>query len=113
VAEALAALDDGELFAEAARRVQHAWEATHPGRQADLHEPADPRPSHPAGPAGAAPDGTSEDPVLNADPQTTPQQPSPRRWPSSGPTQAPLWEQVVTGADAARPRGSASPGRDH
>jgi site-specific DNA recombinase len=36
VAEVLAALDDGELFAEAARRARHAWEAAHPGRQAEL-----------------------------------------------------------------------------
>ena len=36
MAEVLAALDDSELFAEAARRARHAWEAAHPGRQAEL-----------------------------------------------------------------------------
>jgi site-specific DNA recombinase len=36
VAEVLAALDDGELFAEAARRARQAWKAAHPGRQAEL-----------------------------------------------------------------------------
>jgi site-specific DNA recombinase len=36
VAEVLAALDDGEIFQEAARRVRHAWEAAHPGRREEL-----------------------------------------------------------------------------
>jgi site-specific DNA recombinase len=36
VAEVLAALDDGELLAEAARRAQQVWEASHPGRLAEL-----------------------------------------------------------------------------
>jgi len=36
VAETLAALDDGSIFQEAARRAQQAWHAQHPGRQAEL-----------------------------------------------------------------------------
>jgi site-specific DNA recombinase len=36
VAEVLAALDDGSIFLEAARRAQQAWHAQHPGRQAEL-----------------------------------------------------------------------------
>jgi site-specific DNA recombinase len=36
VAEVLAALDDGSIFQEAARRTQQAWHAQHPGRQAEL-----------------------------------------------------------------------------
>jgi site-specific DNA recombinase len=36
VAEVLAALDGGEIFQEAARRVRHAWEAAHPGRREEL-----------------------------------------------------------------------------
>jgi site-specific DNA recombinase len=36
LAEVLAALDDGSIFQEAARRAQQAWHAQHPGRQAEL-----------------------------------------------------------------------------
>jgi site-specific DNA recombinase len=36
LAEALAALDDGSLFEEAAQRAEQAWHAQHPGRQAEL-----------------------------------------------------------------------------
>jgi site-specific DNA recombinase len=36
VAEVLAALDDGDIFQEAARRARHAWEAAHPGRREEL-----------------------------------------------------------------------------
>jgi site-specific DNA recombinase len=41
VAEVLAALGDGELFAEAARRAKQVWEVAHPGRQAELAGAAD------------------------------------------------------------------------
>jgi hypothetical protein len=36
VAEVLAALDDGSIFQEAARRAELAWHAQHPGRQVEL-----------------------------------------------------------------------------
>jgi site-specific DNA recombinase len=36
LAEALAALDDGSLFQEAAQLAEQAWHAQHPGRQAEL-----------------------------------------------------------------------------
>ena len=36
VAEVLAALDDGSIFQDAARRAQLAWHAQHPGRQVEL-----------------------------------------------------------------------------
>jgi len=36
LAEVLAALDNGSIFQEAARRAQQAWRAQHPGRQAEL-----------------------------------------------------------------------------
>jgi site-specific DNA recombinase len=36
LAEVLAALDNGSIFEEAARRAQQAWRAQHPGRQAEL-----------------------------------------------------------------------------